>query len=38
MQLAQHRDPRSKARVETIRDALAGNYLEEHVFALTQAL
>ena len=30
--------PRCKASVETIRDALAGNYREEHVFALTQAL
>ena len=38
MQLAQHRHPRCKASVETIRDALAGNYPEEHVFALTQAL
>ena len=37
-QLAQHRDPRCKASVETIRDALVGNYREEHVFALTQAL
>ena len=38
MQLAQHRDPRCKASVETIGEALAGNYREEHVFALTQAL
>ena len=38
MQLAQHRDARCKASVETIRDALAGNYRAEHVFALTQAL
>ena len=38
MQLAQHRDHRCKASIETIKDALAGNYREEHVFALTQAL
>ena len=37
-QLAQHRDPRCRASVETIRDALVGNYREEHVFALRQAL
>ena len=37
-QLSQHHDPRCKASVETIRDALAGNYREEHVFALSQSL
>ncbi len=31
--LAQYRNPRCKASVETIRDALVGNYREEHVFA-----
>ncbi len=36
--LAQYRNSRCKASVETIRDALVGNYREEHVFALTQAL
>ena len=36
--LAQYRNARCKASVETIRDALAGNYREEHVFALTPAL
>ena len=37
-QLAQHRDPRCRASLETIRDALVGNYRQEHVFALRQAL
>src|SRR5579863_1046674 len=36
--LAAHRDMRCKASVETIRDALTGNYRPEHVFALRQAL
>jgi transposase len=36
--LAALRDHRCKASVETIRQALVGNYREEHVFALTQAL
>jgi transposase len=36
--LASHRDRRCHASVETICQALAGNYREEHVFALTQAL
>ena len=36
--LAAHRDVRCKASVETIRAALTGNYLPEHVFALRQAL
>src|SRR6202049_1075654 len=36
--LAAFRDGRCKEPVETIREALIGNYREEHVFALTQAL
>jgi transposase len=36
--LAALRDYRCKASVETIRQALVGNYREEHVFALAQAL
>jgi transposase len=36
--LAQYRDGRCKASVETIRDALTGNYRAEHVFALRHAL
>lgn len=36
--LAQHRDVRCKESVETIREALAGNYRPEHVFALRHAL
>jgi len=36
--LAQHRDARCKAPLETIREALDGNYRTEHVFALRQAL
>ena len=36
--LAAFRDSRCKEPVETIREALIGNYREEHVFALTQAL
>jgi transposase len=36
--LAQYRDVRCKASVETIRDALTGNYRPEHVFALRQAI
>lgn len=36
--LARHRDVRCKASSETIRDALVGNYQDEHVFELTQAL
>lgn len=36
--LAAMRDTRCKARVETVRAALVGNYQPEHVFALTQAL
>lgn len=36
--LAEHRDVRCKASVETIRDALTGHYRPEHVFALRQAL
>jgi transposase len=36
--LAAYRDVRCKASVETIRDALVGNYRPEHVFALKQAV
>jgi transposase len=36
--LASHRDRRCHASVETLCRALIGNYREEHVFALTQAL
>jgi transposase len=36
--LAAHRDRRCHASVETVCQALVGNYREEHVFALTQAL
>jgi transposase len=37
-ELAKHRDVRCKASAETIRAALIGNYLPEHVFELTQAV
>jgi transposase len=36
--LAQYRDVRCKASVETIREALIGNYRPEHLFALRQAI
>ena len=36
--LAAHRDVRCKATLETIEQALTGNYRPEHVFALRQAL
>lgn len=36
--LAENRDVRCKESLETIREALTGNYLPEHVFALRQAL
>lgn len=36
--LAQHRNWRCKASIETVQKALAGNYRTEHVFALRQAL
>lgn len=36
--LASHRDPRCRASVETIAEALTGNFQPEHVFALRQAL
>jgi transposase len=36
--LASHRDPRCRASLETIQQALVGNTREEHVFALAQAL
>jgi transposase len=37
-ELAKFRDPRCKASMATIREALIGNYLPEHVFELTQAV
>jgi len=36
--LAQMRDVRCKANMETVRAALVGNYQPEHIFALAQAL
>jgi len=36
--LAAHRDRRCKASAETLAEALTGNYREEHVFALRQAV
>jgi len=36
--LAAHRDARCKATVETIAQALEGNYRPEHLFALSQAV
>lgn len=36
--LAEFRDIRCKSSMETIRDALVGNYQPEHVFALRQSL
>lgn len=36
--LAQHRDRRCKASIETVGKALDGNYRTEHVFALRQSL
>jgi Cu2+-containing amine oxidase len=36
--LARHRDYRCKASIQTIQNALIGNYQDEHVFELTQAL
>ncbi|MGQ0615053.1 MAG: IS110 family transposase [Planctomycetaceae bacterium] len=36
--LAQHRDVRCKATVDTIRQSLTGNYRPEHVFTLGQAV
>jgi transposase len=36
--LAAHRDRRCHATIETVCQALVGNYRDEHVFALTQAL
>ncbi len=36
--LAQHRDPRCKNSAEVIAKSLEGNYREEHVFALEQAI
>lgn len=36
--LAQHRDARCKQSIETIREALTGNYRAEHVLALRHAV
>jgi transposase len=36
--LASLRDPRCRASVETIQQALVGNHREEHIFALAQAV
>src|ERR671933_1150954 len=36
--LAQHRDPRCKSSPEVIAKSLEGNYREEHLFALAQAV
>ncbi len=36
--LATHRDAHCKQSMDTIRDALVGNYQAEHVFELTQAV
>ena len=36
--LASYRDRRCKSSVETIEKALTGNYRNEHVFTLSQAL
>ena len=36
--LARYRDVRCKVSLETIREALVGNYQREHVFALSQGL
>lgn len=36
--LAQHRDPRCRASVETIEASLSGHYQPEHIFTLQQAL
>ncbi len=36
--LAQHRDPRCKNSAEVIAKSLVGNYREEHLFALAQAV
>lgn len=36
--LATHRDPRCRSSAETIANSLVGNYREEHLFALKQAV
>lgn len=36
--LAQHRDPRCKQSAEVLAKSLDGNYRDEHLFALTQAV
>ncbi len=38
VELASHRDVHCKSSVDTIKEALVGNYREEHVFALRQAV
>lgn len=38
MTLATYRDKRCKNSIETIAKSLTGNYREEHIFALTQAV
>ena len=38
MKLANHRDPRCHSSVDEIGAALSGNWREEHIFALRQAL
>lgn len=37
-ELAKNRDARCKSSIETIRNALTGNYLPEHLFALAQSV
>ena len=37
-ELARHRDMRCKSSLETIQEALVGNYRPEHLFALKQAV
>jgi transposase len=37
-ELAKYRDPRCRQPTEVLREALEGNYQDEHVFELTQAL
>lgn len=36
--LAQHRDPRCKHPIEIIEKSVCGNYKEEHIFSLKQAV
>ena len=37
-ELAKYRDPRCRQSTDVLREALEGNYQDEHVFELTQAL